>query len=302
MTINQDSFIPFPTHQFLMQDQRWLRSTWENEVQAVERHHCDSSTEFNFDQVTSELEEDMPQLMDIASLVLRNPFEETNFSQVRELARIHGQQRSKSRNFTLHHLICEYQILRTVIFGTLEKANCLQATTLERVERLVDEGMMHATIVFAGLVQERLLTVQQDLTNNLIKADALKNRYETALLATGDVIWEWDLLDGGMKANDAIETTFKHPLSTVQPTASWWFDQIPVEDLDKVQRSLAAFFAGKELHWMMEYKFRRGDGTYADICSKAFIRRDPEGTPVSFMGAMQDISDRKLLERELKNS
>jgi signal transduction histidine kinase len=49
----------------------------------------------------------------------------------------------------------------------------------------------------------------------------------------------------------------------------------------------------------MEYRFLRDDGTYSDVYDRGMIIRNTLGKPVRMIGAAQDITDRKRLEKEL---
>jgi hypothetical protein len=49
--------------------------------------------------------------------------------------------------------------------------------------------------------------------------------------------------------------------------------------------------------WRAEYRFRRGDGSYAWVFNRGHIVRDPAGKATRMIGAMMDITERKEAER-----
>jgi PAS domain S-box-containing protein len=55
-----------------------------------------------------------------------------------------------------------------------------------------------------------------------------------------------------------------------------------------------------EQYWSDEYRFRRGDVSYAFIYDRGFIEHDNGGKPVRMIGAMMDITERKQMEERLK--
>jgi signal transduction histidine kinase len=52
----------------------------------------------------------------------------------------------------------------------------------------------------------------------------------------------------------------------------------------------------------VEYRFKRDDGTYAHVYDRGIIIRNENNKPLRMIGAAQDISERKQLEKELLNN
>jgi two-component sensor histidine kinase len=48
--------------------------------------------------------------------------------------------------------------------------------------------------------------------------------------------------------------------------------------------------------WQGEFRYRRADGSYADVLDRGSILRDPAGKPLRFVGIMQDVSEQKARE------
>jgi diguanylate cyclase (GGDEF)-like protein/PAS domain S-box-containing protein len=127
-----------------------------------------------------------------------------------------------------------------------------------------------------------------------------EERYRLASRATNDAIWDWhhgtDRIDWG----DAVGSQLGYPEAAAGTTVSWWAERVHPDDLDRILGSLGAAVKGKSSHWTGEYRFRRADGTYADILSRGHIVRDSQGHAVRTIGAMLDISDRKGVEENLR--
>jgi signal transduction histidine kinase len=71
-------------------------------------------------------------------------------------------------------------------------------------------------------------------------------------------------------------------------------DQLVVRDL-----LVEILTAPHQQTFEMEYRFKRDDGEYAYIYDRCIILKDEKNKPFRLIGAAQDISDRKRLEREL---
>jgi diguanylate cyclase (GGDEF)-like protein len=52
--------------------------------------------------------------------------------------------------------------------------------------------------------------------------------------------------------------------------------------------------------WSGEYRFLRKDGSYLDVFDRGLLMHDERGLPVRMIGAMMDISERRLAERHMR--
>src|SRR3546814_11674517 len=93
-------------------------------------------------------------------------------------------------------------------------------------------------------------------------------RYRLAAKATNDAVWDWDLLSNHVLWNDALEQAYGHPLANVDSSGDWWLAHIHPDDRARIHRSIHAVIDGSEVTWTDEYRFRRLDGSYADILDR----------------------------------
>jgi signal transduction histidine kinase len=54
--------------------------------------------------------------------------------------------------------------------------------------------------------------------------------------------------------------------------------------------------------WVEEYRVRRQDGAYLNVLDRGLIVRTPEGHPLRVVGSMMDVTERTLLEEQLRQS
>ncbi|WP_369062349.1 PAS domain-containing protein [Caulobacter sp. 73W] len=128
-----------------------------------------------------------------------------------------------------------------------------------------------------------------------------EQRLQMANRATNDAIWDWDLQRDQVTWNEAIERAYGHALSNVGTAGGWWIDHIHPEDRARIDASIHAVIDGDAVDWAADYRFLRGDGSYADVRDRGFVIRDAEGRPVRMVGAMRDQSERMGVERRLRN-
>jgi len=127
-------------------------------------------------------------------------------------------------------------------------------------------------------------------------------RFERVARATNDAVWDWDLLTNEVWWNAGFHALFGYPPEHTRPTSESWSDFIHPADRDRVLGEVHAAIEGSAESWSGEYRFRRGDGSYADVFDRGYIQRDPAGRGLRMTGAMMDISARKAAERALAES
>ncbi|QAY77352.1 PAS domain S-box protein [Sphingosinicella sp. BN140058] len=129
-----------------------------------------------------------------------------------------------------------------------------------------------------------------------------EDRYRLVAQATNDAIWDWDLATDHIRWNEAVQTLFGYAADSVGPNGRWWKDTIHPDDRGRVVESIQAVIDGVADSWNAEYRFRRADGSYADILDRGAVLRNGTGRACRMIGAMLDLSERKAVETALKES
>jgi PAS domain S-box-containing protein len=123
---------------------------------------------------------------------------------------------------------------------------------------------------------------------------AAEARYSLALKAMHGVVWDWDVVHDELIVSDALETLFGH--SPRGRDRLWWREQVHPDDVDRVLEHFAAALESSADEWTDEYRFRRGDGTYARVTAHAYIMRDASGAASRIIGAVTDVTERRIRE------
>ncbi|HEX6041282.1 ATP-binding protein, partial [Longimicrobium sp.] len=138
-----------------------------------------------------------------------------------------------------------------------------------------------------------------DVTQRALREHALlqsDERLRLLELATNDVTWEWDLATGRTTWNEAGPRRFRYAPHEVRATLEWQVERIHPEDRERVMAGLQQAVAGIGDAWADEYRFLRGDRTYATVHNRAYLVRNPRGEPVRVIGWMVDVTERKRTE------
>ncbi|HYE87120.1 MAG TPA: GAF domain-containing protein [Vicinamibacterales bacterium] len=131
---------------------------------------------------------------------------------------------------------------------------------------------------------------------------ASEERLRILSRATNDAVWDWNLETDAVVMPDGFEKLFGSTDDPSQPTLEDWRSRIHPDDRDAVEHSIRAALDGDSPRWSAEYRFRRADGSYAAIFDRGYVLRDASGRPTRMIGAMMDISERKQLEAQFRQS
>jgi PAS domain S-box-containing protein len=129
-----------------------------------------------------------------------------------------------------------------------------------------------------------------------------EERYRLALRATSDAVWDWDLVRDQVLWNEALERAHGWTLADVDTRGAWWLAQIHPDDRDRIDRSIHAVIDGDGTAWSDEYRFRRADGSWADIFDRGTVLRNERGQAARMIGAMLDQTEQKRQQQALRDS
>ena len=128
----------------------------------------------------------------------------------------------------------------------------------------------------------------------------VEERYRLAARATNDAIWDHDFTLGMIDWSDNAAAIVGSETPLGRTPHSWWSDRIHPDEKLSLVRSLAEAIEGTANRWSGTYRFRRDDGSYADLLDRGFIIRDSAGKAVRAVGAMADLTERHRAEAEIR--
>jgi PAS domain S-box-containing protein len=153
-----------------------------------------------------------------------------------------------------------------------------------------------------GQVAE-VLGLSLDITERHNTEEALRStemRYQLATLATRDTVWDMDLLARKFHWSDNVHRLTGYLPGEMDDSFEWWGERMHPEDKREVQRSLREALEGEGEHWACEYRFLHKSGTYIILEDRGYIVRDEQGKAVRMVGALEDITQRRVAEERAR--
>lgn len=151
---------------------------------------------------------------------------------------------------------------------------------------------------------ERFRNILRIVIENRLSLQEIKianERFDIMMKATHDLVWDWNLETNiiyrdaaGLKTVYGLDDNFDIA-STEQ-----WLNRIHPDDKERAYKAITDILqSADENNFDIEYRFRRDDGTYSYVYDRGVIMRNNSGKPIRMIGAAQDVSERKRLEKEL---
>jgi len=143
---------------------------------------------------------------------------------------------------------------------------------------------------------ERASSLLQVILESRQYAEALKSSnelYDYVNKATNDAIYDWDIVGNNLEWGGAFFRVLGYKPVDGRFPIERWVEMMHQEDVDPVTRSLRdALRDPDKTNWTAQYRFKRGDESYAFIEENGYILRNADGEAIRMVGTMRDITER----------
>lgn len=113
--------------------------------------------------------------------------------------------------------------------------------------------------------------------------------------------WDWDISANTVARNERWATMLGYSHEEMQRTTQQWSDFVHPEDRDFAWKSIFDVIDGRTQSHKAEYRMLHKNGTYRWILDQAKVmQRDANGKATRMCGTHTDITERKLMEEELR--
>jgi PAS domain S-box-containing protein len=143
------------------------------------------------------------------------------------------------------------------------------------------------------------LSLQFDITARKEAEAALRASEES--LARAQAIahlgsWDWALGTGRIVWSDEIFRIFGHEPRAFTPTYEGFMGAVHPEDRPSITAAVARALDGGPTYGV-EHRILRPDGSERVVVEQGEVFRDAEGRPLSMVGTVQDITERRAVDR-----
>jgi len=148
-------------------------------------------------------------------------------------------------------------------------------------------------------VSQRTHALEQEIDERLRAEEALKRseeRYALAARGTDDGIWDWDLSSNQVYYSPRFKEILGFGGAEITPDPEQWLGRVHPEDAQRLRDKLDAFCQGKEPQLEDEHRLRHKDGSFRWVLSRCFAVRSPQGACHRLVGALSDITDRRVYD------
>jgi len=128
---------------------------------------------------------------------------------------------------------------------------------------------------------------------------ACEARYRTVTRATNDAVYDWEPATGALTWNEGLRTSFGYMPAEIEQNIAWWKDKLHPDDRARVVAALDSLRQGDGYHWYDEYRYRRADGSYAEVVDRGIVIRDLKGKATRMIGTMVDTTELKQAQARL---
>jgi two-component system, NarL family, sensor histidine kinase EvgS len=147
---------------------------------------------------------------------------------------------------------------------------------------------------------KELVNAKELAENAKGEADKAMERFNTAMLATEDGLWDWDIKTSTVYYSPAWQTMLGYEVGEVAQVLESWTKFIHPDDLDMVLAHAGEFINNESDLYKMEFRMLCKDGSYKWVLARAKdAQRDGNGNVTRIIGTHVDIQVKKELELEL---
>jgi diguanylate cyclase (GGDEF)-like protein/PAS domain S-box-containing protein len=142
------------------------------------------------------------------------------------------------------------------------------------------------------------ITARRSLENSLKKSE---EQLRFVLEGSELGYWDWDIATGEVNRNERWATMLGYTPDEIGHSAQQWSDFVHPEDREKAWASIWEVIDGRSCKHELEYRMLHKDGSVRWILDQANVmERDADGKPIRMCGTHTDITERKILEEELR--
>ena len=150
----------------------------------------------------------------------------------------------------------------------------------------------------------RLLGVHADVTDRKLTYAAVsewKSRYEAAVQASNQLLYDWDPRTNDVTYGGDIERILGYSREEMHGGLSAFADKVHAEDREAFEREIARVLETED-SFRLTYRYNREDGRVIWLEDRGYFFRDGDGRIMRMVGFLEDVTERVRTEQALRSS
>ncbi|AFV00251.1 ATP-binding protein [Simiduia agarivorans] len=127
-----------------------------------------------------------------------------------------------------------------------------------------------------------------------------ESRLNYALEGANDGLWDWNLASDEVFYSPRWFSMLGRDQTEHSQTVSSFLELLHPDDVDRANKAIENYLAGKANSYRITLRLRHKDGHYVHVLSRAFAVRDQQGNPVRLVGTHVDISEQVAFEEKIQ--
>jgi PAS domain S-box-containing protein len=163
----------------------------------------------------------------------------------------------------------------------------------------VDEESFASTI--ASMVSQTVSGLERLKIERALRES--EKRFRMIIDATNDAIWDWHLQTNKLFFSDRFYTMLGYRPSEFEATYEKWISLMHPHDAGYSEVIIKKYIKEQLSEFNLEYRMKAKNGSWRWIHARGkIVERDKSEAPLRIVGTHMDITDRKLVEEELRES
>jgi len=147
---------------------------------------------------------------------------------------------------------------------------------------------------------EQVEELKAQLAQTQIRLRRIAERYVLATAAASVGVWDWNLKTGKFYLDANIKRFLGYQNHEIPNDLDAWAEYIYPDDKDAVMKAAQDAISGRTAEYVFEHRMLHKDGSIRWFMVRGKVIRDKKGRPIRFLGTDTDITERRGLERQVR--
>jgi len=208
------------------------------------------------------------------------------------------QQMQNTSNFFLKSTIVIFTLL-LILSWLFDKLVLSRLANLSRsVKEIISSTNLAKRVpTFSG--SDEIASLSMQINGMLTNLEERQNALEGA----GDGVWDWNIISGQMHYSEKWKLMLGYSDKDTLSYNEELVELIHPDDQLQVRQELHNYLNGLTDVYIAEYRIRCNDNTYKWILDRGMVvSRSNDGLPLRMIGTINDISERKKVDKSLRES